>query len=368
VKILHFISSGGLFGAENVLLTIAAGINDHGWISVVGAIRDGRQEHLEIIEKAKAWGIPTVVFESGGKFDLQTISQLKKYLCEQKIQILHTHNYKSDILGAVAARWAGIPAVATAHGFTDMNRAVSGYERLDRFVLRSFFKKVIVVTDKMLPNFSRKKKMLISNGINIQRFAWGEQKRAEFRSRYKIAATDFVIGTVGRLSPEKNQMLLLQAAEHMCAAHPQLKFLLVGNGPEEKKLKDFVKEKGLTDKIIFTGLLPDSSAVYPGMDIFTLTSLTEGVPLTILEAMAAHVPVVATKVGGVADIIQDGVTGLLVRPGSVEILISQFQLLLSSSEERHALSQRAFAFVKENFSQERMVERYKAMYQEVAAP
>jgi len=169
VNILHLISSSGLFGAENIVLTLGQYIQGSQYRSVIGALQDTRNSKAEIIKRALELGIETCSLKCHGRFDLGAVFRLKKYLVENQIDILHTHNYKSDVIGFLASRMAGIPIVATAHGFTDVTRSVSLYEKLDRWVLRSFFTKVVVVTGKLLKDFPEERKRVIANGVNIKR-------------------------------------------------------------------------------------------------------------------------------------------------------------------------------------------------------
>jgi glycosyltransferase involved in cell wall biosynthesis len=368
IKVLHFISSGGFFGAENVLLNIAQNFNNDNYISCVAAIRDGRRPHLEVIDRARTLGLPVHVFESRGLIDWQTIKALKKFLLDHKIDILHTHNYKSDIIGALAARGTRVSLVSTAHGFTGMNSKVSWYERLDQWVLKNQFKRTVVVTAQMMPDFPTDKKRVIKNGIDFKKFEGTPSMRAEIRGRYQIHDQDIVVGTVGRLSVEKDQALLLSALKELCRAKPQVKLMIVGDGPEAETLRHFVKENGLEGQIIFTGLIPNPVPFYQAFDIFVLSSRTEGVPLTVLEAMASRVPVVATKVGGIPKIITDGVTGLLVDPQNAAQLRDAIDTLILDHNKRQAFKEAAFHFAKENYSIDRMNWLYHEVYQEVLSP
>jgi glycosyltransferase involved in cell wall biosynthesis len=364
-KVVHFISSGGFFGAENVLLNIAQNFNNEHYISVVAAIRDARHPNLEVIERAKALGLPVHIFESKGRMDLSTVKELKKYLIENKIDILHTHNYKSDIIGALAARGTKTALISTAHGFTGMNSKVSWYEHIDQWVLKNRFKRTVVVTDQMLPLFPAENKRVISNGIDFGKFGQGRSKRQEIRERYNVREDEILIGTVGRLSVEKDHALLLSALIGLFQDHPNVKAMIIGEGPEGDALHGFVRASGLEERVIFTGLIPSPAAFYQAFDIFVLSSRTEGVPLTLLEAMASGVPVVATRVGGIPQIVSDGVTGLLVDPQNANQLRAALEVLIKDVPKRHTFKDAAFRFAKENYSIDRMNYLYHEVYQEV---
>lgn len=365
MNILHLISSSGLFGAENVLLTLARCFNKSGARSIVGAIRDSRHPKVALVDQATAERLPVAVFDSNGRVDLGTVGKIARYIKENNIDLLHTHNYKSDLLGFMAAKMTGRPVMATAHGFTEVSEVVGFYEQLDRFFLWTFFHKVVVVTDKVLPGCPDSKKRVIRNGLDAARFAPNKPAGAALRQEFHLRPEDFVIGTIGRLSKEKNQLMLLEAAVDLIYAHPSVRFLIVGEGPEENLLKHFVRNKNISDKVIFTGLIKDVAPVYQALDAFVLSSLTEGVPLTVLEAMASRCPVVATRVGGIPEIIEDGKTGFLVESGDVKSLKSKLEILVHDYSRAAQLGGAGFDFSTREYSLEKMCENYRKVYAEV---
>jgi len=368
MKIAHFISSGGLYGAENVLLTLAKDFNRAPHEAYVGAIEDQRNPQLDVITRAKELGLPTFIIPCKGKYDLGSIFALKKFLKEKQINVLHTHNYKSDIIGAIAAKLAKIPIMATAHGYTDVSAHVSQYEKIDRWFLKKFFQKVVVVTDGMLPDLSSPQRIVIPNGIDIFRYADKESKRSETRQKLNLSEGDVVLANVGRLSHEKNQLLFLQAAKELIKDQQHFKFLLIGEGDEEETLKRYVQENSMEDHVKFMGLVKDMDQMYSAIDLFVLTSVTEGIPLSILESMAAKVPVVATNVGGVKEIIEDGKTGLLVPSQNLNMLVERIKALMSNVGLYNTLKQEAYIFVQVKFSEDSMVDLYREVYEKLTMP
>jgi glycosyltransferase involved in cell wall biosynthesis len=365
IKVMHFISSGGLFGAENVLLNIAQSFKNDHYSPIVTAILDERQPNLQVIERARELGLPVRVFRSQGRFDPKTIQQVKEFLLDHKIDILHTHNYKSDIIGALAARGTRTALISTAHGFTGMNSKVSGYERIDQWFLKKYFNKTVAVTDQMLTDFPPEKRRVIPNGIDFRKFAPSETVRRETRQKYNIGDDDILIGTVGRLSIEKDQALLIAALADTCRSNRQVKLMIVGDGPEGDTLRGLARASGLEECIIFTGLVSNPAPYYQAFDIFVLSSRTEGTPLTVLEAMASQVPVIATKVGGIPDIIDHDITGLLTDPGHALQLKDAIGTLMADTHKRQVLKDTAFRYARDNFSVERMKELYEDVYREI---
>jgi glycosyltransferase involved in cell wall biosynthesis len=364
MKILHLISSSGLFGAEQILITLARGMNQQDQ-SIIGVIVDERNPDggEPLINKARYFKIPVVVFKSRGRVDFSTLKELKNFIQTSHVDILHTHNYKSDMLGLLGR--CGKPIIATAHGFTDVTHQVSLYEKIDRFILKSFFDRVVVVTNQLLSDFPKLKRRVIRNGLDLSRFATNDLKRQEIRTSFGISDDHIVVATVGRLSKEKNQTLLLKAACRLNPYYPNLRFLIIGNGPEEENLKQFIKQKDLSKCVIMAGHIAQIESVYQAMDIFALTSLTEGVPLTILEAMASHIPVIATKVGGIPEIIQHGKNGILINSDDETALSETIGDLMRNETHRNLLQNQAFSDVQEKFSSEKMIEEYRKVYLEL---
>ncbi|MCR4337677.1 MAG: glycosyltransferase [Candidatus Omnitrophica bacterium] len=363
MKILHLISSGGLFGAENIVLSLARGLNDEKTTSIVGALHNHQNPNLAIIEKAKSLNLPTFVLDHPGRINLSAIGKLENYIRDEKIDIVHTHNYKSDMVGYFAARLAGVPVVATAHGFTDTNHTVSLYERLDRWVLNRF-DHVVVVTDKLLRHLSPQKRHVIANGIDTELFYFSSDRRQSARHRFGFDPQNIVVGIVGRLSKEKNQSLLLKSAAVLAKQYPQLRVLLIGGGPEEENLRRLIQELNITSIVRFTGILSNLEDIYPAMDVFVLSSLTEGVPLTILEAMASHVPVVATSVGGIDELMEDQKTGLLLKSFAVEELVDKIRLLIEDQSLHQKITANADLSVRTKFSLKEMIQQYKKIYED----
>lgn len=365
MRIAHLISSGGMFGAENVLLNLAQWFNQNGEIVFVGALKDSRSPKLQVIDRAKDLNLPAFVIDCQGRFDISAVFALKKFIKEHHIEILHTHNYKSDVIGLLSAKLASIPIISTAHGFTEATQSVSWYEKLDRWILKEFFDSVVVVAETVLGDFHSPRKKIIANGLDITRFEENKEHRRKFRAAHHIADHELLIGIVGRLSVEKNQELFIHAAHNLLRHEKNVKFVIVGNGPEDDKLKSLAMAYALKKEMIFTGLIEDIAGVYQGLDIFTLTSRMEGIPMTILEAMASRVVVAAAKVGGIPQVIFHRETGMLIEKNDRDGLVKVWQELIHDSKLREKLIHSAYEYVKSEFSQSVMAEKYLDCYRDV---
>jgi glycosyltransferase involved in cell wall biosynthesis len=186
-----------------------------------------------------------------------------------------------------------------------------------------------------------------------------------------------IIGTVGRLSREKGLSYLIKAAEKIIKEHPEAVFLVVGDGPLRESLEMETREGSAAGEagkeaswrsFIFTGFRSDTPAMFAVMDVFVLPSLTEGLPMALLEAMASEKPIVATKVGAIPQVIENEVSGLLVEPGDAEAIAGAIERLLTNSREAKELGKNAYMRVSEGFSSQKMIREYVSLYTQLLFP
>jgi glycosyltransferase involved in cell wall biosynthesis len=248
-----------------------------------------------------------------------------------------------------------------------VTRAVSFYEGIDCFLLKRFFDRTVAVSPTIFPDKDRYPGIrIITNGIDTDRFSDRIDSIDKTREKFGFTPENFVIGTVGRLSPEKNQSLLLMAFAEVLKSHPEIRLLVVGDGIDKEKLAGLAANLRISPYVVFPGIINDLAPVYRSMDVFVLPSQTEGVPLTILEAMASHVPVIATEVGGVPGIIRDQSLGILADPGDVRGLEQKINHILENKDLRMSIAENAHSFVKQNYSFSSMCSAYEELYQEIA--
>ena len=369
IKVLHLISSGGLFGAERMVLNLVA--KNEGVVSFVGALNNQHNPHLEIIKEAQDLGLNTVVFDSRGKFDFGTIGAIRKFIIENKIDIVHTHNYKSDLIGVFAAKLSGVKWVATHHGWIGTDPKLKIYENIDSFVLKRA-QKIVLVSSRMKEIFMQKgmkkdRLELIDNGIPIEKF--DQQSRAvTIRPSMGIGTEDCAIVIVGRLSKEKGHEVFLKAAAEVvkmdsCASN--VKFIIVGDGPLREELEQQARDLNLSGYVIFTGIREDMPAIYAACDIMVNASFTEGLPMTILEAMASRLPIIATDVGAVGEVIKNQENGILLQAGDEHQLALKMIELIQDKDKRQRFAEKAYQDVCARFSDTSMASKYKQVYEDV---
>jgi glycosyltransferase involved in cell wall biosynthesis len=300
-------------------------------------------------------------------------------LRQEAVGVIHGHGYKSNIYGQLSSVGQNIGRIATCHNWLGDDAKMRLYARLDGWLVRRF-DRVIGVSESVVEEILRQgvergKVLRIENGIDLARYGNGTGVGGEgLKREFGIDPGWKVIGTVGRLSEEKGHRCFLEAAERVLESYGKLVFLIVGDGPLRRPLEERASrigrrgsgEKGLGNaRFIFTGIRHDMPAVYSAMDMFVLPSLTEGLPMALLEAMASGRPAVATRVGAVPTVIQDGYTGLLVEVEEVGELAEAMVRLLRNREEAREFAERAQRGIEERFSSKTMVDKYIGVYEDV---
>jgi glycosyltransferase involved in cell wall biosynthesis len=363
VKVLQLISSGGYYGAENMLLNLCASQQKAGCENGLMLFYNVHAPNVEFYERARCRGLSVRMVHCQGRADWRAVRQIEECIHEDGIQLLHTHGYKADLYGYVAARRCGKPIVATCHNWVGGTAALGIYNHLDRMALKRFHGLAAVsdsVAQRLLDSgVAPKKVRTIANGIDVEPF---ERARP-------LPVFDFdgnkVVGMVARLDLQKGCEFLLRAARELCEAFPGLKVVIVGEGPDRHAIENMIQRLGLNSNVILAGQHSDMPSIYAALDIFVLPSLNEGLPMTILEAMAASRPVIATRVGAIPRVVKDGETGLLVDPGDVNGLRNALAQLLSDSDFCSRLGSAGHEWVSRSYTSEAMALKYRQMYEEV---
>jgi len=367
MKILHLISSSGLLGAECVLLEIAEYSRRAGLEVGIGVFQNSQNPNLELAGVAKGRGFDVRIFLCNGRFDKKTIRMIQDYVNSKGFRILHSHNYKSNFYAWRALSNNSIRWIVTKHGRRFGSKLLL-YNLLDGFVVRHADRVVGVskeITKKMkLTGIDSKKVCLIENGVSLDRY----QKRIaseSIRESLGIKKDVPVIGTVGALTKEKGHLYFLNAAREVNRIFPRAVFLFVGDGAQRPYLENMASKLGVADKVIFAGMRKDIPEILSILDVFVLPSLNEGLPMALLEAQAAKIPVVATRVGAIPDVLEDGITGMLIPPKHSQAITEAIIMILSDKKFASGVAQKGFERVRDNFSAEKMASKYLSIYKEL---
>lgn len=369
-KVLQLRSSLGYFGAENVIIELARSLSAMEYHPIVGVFNNTYCPHIEMVDVAKKYGLNTKIFDCKSPLSLKTIIDIRKYIKENNIDIIHSHGYKTNFFALLANLFENKPLVCTCHPWTETgyNLKAKIYSWLDKLILNRFDKIVAVSSNVKEEIFksgiTQEKVSVIENGIDIHRFSNRFDKR-ELYQKYKIESNRTIIGTIGRLVPEKAHDVLIEAAKLIIENYPDVCFLIVGDGPLRGYLEDKVKELRLQKHIIFTGVSNNIPEVLALIDIFVLSSISEGFPMVLLEAMAAKKPIVTTKVGEIPNVISDNEDGVIVSPNDKAELKRGIEYLLKEKEKAELFAQRAYAKVVQHFSARVMAENYIKVYEKL---
>ncbi len=305
--------------------------------------------------------------------DCLAFGKLLRIFKKEKFDIVHTHTPKAGALGRLAARRAGVPIIIhTPHGHNFYGYFNSIFSRLviliERF-LATFSDRVIALTELEKTDYlkfkvaNKEKLVLVYMGLELDRFF--PVNAAKIKESLKIDSQEKVIGYVGRLEQIKGPQFFVEAAKLCLDKNLLRRFILVGEGSLRKELEENVSLWGLNEKIVFVGWRDDIADVMSIMDILVLPSLNEAVGIVLLEAQSLGVPVVASEVGGIPEMIRDKETGILVGPGEPAALALAIDDLLSDPERLRSMSAAGKNWVKDRFKAESMVNKISGIYQEL---
>jgi len=341
----------------------------HAEIASIGA----KGLHEKPIEQAaRARGFPVSVFRMRPGLNLLGALKIRNYATDKNFDIFHSHGYKGNILlGLLPGKIRCIPLVSTLHGYTS-TRQVSKmriYECLDIAVL-PLMDEVILVSESMrnsprLKRITKNNFRVIHNGIPPIA-DWGAPIDANQRhSIQKFCESGFIIGAVGRLSPEKGFLNLIEAFDIISKSIPDSKLVIIGEGALRSKLERKAESLGLKERILLPGYVSNAAYYMRFFNVFTISSITEGLPITLLEAMQRGIPAVCTNVGGIANVLRHEQNGLLVEPSDPAALSAAVERLFRESLLCEAICRQAKNDVTENYSSKRMALDYGELYKVV---
>ncbi|MGB7543159.1 MAG: glycosyltransferase, partial [Burkholderiales bacterium] len=300
------LSSTGFHGAENMAAELIRGLSAEGVENYVGTFWNNESSNTEIIRAAGDAVRDAVVFKCRGKWDWRTVFSLRNYVQKHRINIIHSHKYKTNLYAAVSSLGLRCLLISTCHNWLLTDAKLRLYAALDKRVLRAFDKIVGVsqeVLDELRRHIAHEKTVKIDNGVDIAKFS-GRISKHEAKARLGLLDRR-VVGFVGRLSRDKAVSSLLRAVELLKDQAISVDVLIVGEGEQEVGLRTEADALGIGERVHFLGQRHDTPQLYAAMDIFVLPSLKEAFPMVVLEAMAAGVPVIATRVGDIPYILGD---------------------------------------------------------------
>jgi glycosyltransferase involved in cell wall biosynthesis len=371
LRLLAIVEARTLTGPAKNLLEFARRAKAHGVETFIATFTRGEDSNF-FVETARRDSIPVFAIPERGRFDRTVILALTELVSVVQPDVIQTHAVKSHFLARLAGLPGRAPWVAFHHGYTWPDLRARLYNRLDRWSLRAAVK-VLTVSNPF-------RRQLQARGVPLGRIEivhnaiqpdWASEARnpenaAALRAEMNIAPDRNVVLVVGRLSREKDHLTLLDAVNLLRKRFsPYL--VIVGDGPERPRIEQRIRRLWLAGNVILTGQQSSAEPYYGIADLAVLSSRTEGSPNALLEAMAAGVPLVATAVGGVPEIANDGETALLVKPGDARALAESMGRLLEDRQLSSGLAARARQLVRERYAPEQRTRRLVEIYRGVVA-
>ena len=365
-KILHLIETTGPGGAETVLLNIVRRLNRDDFGSLV-VIKGTGWLH----DQLTSCGIDVRIIDSSKANDWRFIRNICQLVRIEGIDLIHSHldgmNFYACLIGLISRR----PVVTTFHGMVGDWHGTGVKTRLKFTVIRKFATRVVAVSNYLKRELEQKWRfstdniMMIHNGVDFDIFDKQPQS-SSLRTELGFESSTPLIGMVGNIRSPKGYQYFVEAARLVSDRIPQCRFLIVGHGSGNllKELTSQIETLGLTGKVILTGFRDDVGQILSQLDIFMLSSLTEGLSIATIEAMGLGKPVVVTDSGGPGEIVRDGETGYLVPPADPRALADRAVELLRNRGLADRIGQAARADVRQRFSLEQNIRSYEQLYRE----
>jgi glycosyltransferase involved in cell wall biosynthesis len=371
VRVLELRSVRGTGGGPEKTILLGAAMADPVRTHVtVCYLRDQRDGIFRIHERAATTCIDYVEVPERHSFDPRVWGRLRDLIAERRIDVLHAHDYKTDLLALLLSRATGARALATVHGWTGHStRERMCYYPADKKVLARFPRLIAVSSDiarELVHHGAHPTRVTtILNAIDHRQFRRDPSQVAAARAALGFTPEHVVIGAVGRLEPQKRFDLLLEAFAVLHIERPELRLVIAGDGSLRQSLDDQRRALGLADSVLLTGHVDDVRPLHHAFDLFAQSSDYEGTPNAVLEAMAMGSPVVATEAGGTAELVLDGVHGRIIPIGKVDRLIWGLQAALRDPLRTRLMAERARARVEGELSFESRCRRLERIYEEM---
>lgn len=376
IPVLHIITRLIVGGAQETVMYTAALLDKELFtVEVISGPQTGSEGSL--IDETRSRGVYLTIFprllrEISPLNDAIVLWQLYRYIRKKRFTIVHTNSSKAGILGRIAAKLAGTPIIIhTIHGWSFHDRMAPWlknlYIILERFCAPMCSSLIVVTSQdqtKGLDHHIGKPSQYhqIRSAIPLDEFTPDNFDRGKIRLELNIPADAIVLGNVGRFSPQKNPLDWIKIAGLVAQELPECYFLLVGDGPLKQEVVNAIEEAGISKQTILTGLRRDAARMMAAMDIFMLTSLWEGLPRVIPQAMCMGLPVVCYQIDGIKEIIQQGINGYMFPAGEIRKMADTCIDLFKNKNKRETISTIGQTFARNEFNIDYMITKISNLY------
>ncbi len=369
--VLHArVVSGAGGGPEKTILSSPRFLQELGYQGVCAYMRPPGDAAFEALRKRAAqWDAPLEVIDDRGAWDLRVVTQLLRLCRQYNVAIWHGHDYKSNALGLLLQRFWPMRLVTTVHGWVRFTRRTPLYYGIDRFCLK-YYERVICVSPDLQERcleagVPQANCLLVENAIDVQKFQ-RQVTIEEAKRRLGFDPGRVLVGAAGRLSEEKGFDRLVRAVDPLLARGLPVDLVILGEGDQKPQLQKLIADLGRQDQIRLLGFRDDVTELYQAMDVFCLSSLREGLPNVLLEAMALGVPVVSTRVAGVPHLIEHERNGLLVEPGNeMELTAALERIVTDEGQFRERLRTAARQTIETRYCFAKRMQKITAIYDDL---
>lgn len=368
LRVLQFITPAGFYGAERWVLALANNINRNDVICDLAVTRESPDQDLSVAEYYPRNDDQQVHYlDMNGRFDFRVVARLCEVIRSRQIDVIHTHGYKSDMLGLLAAKRTGIACVSTPHGFSgNVGFKLATFIRIGTHMLR-YFDQVVPLSEELMDDMKRfkvpeSKTSFIRNGVDLTEI---DAALAILPEDNRLNSDSRIIGFIGQMIPRKGIPDLIDVFDQLYQQEPGLRLQLLGDGSQRPELERQAAELGSVKAVEFLGFRNDRLELLSKFNLFVMTSSLEGIPRCMMEAMAVGVPVVAYDIPGVDQLVEHGKTGLLAPFGDKAALAACCKQVLGNPELAATLSRNAREMVNERYSAARMANEYEVLFRKL---
>ncbi|MBN8238063.1 glycosyltransferase [Marinobacter hydrocarbonoclasticus] len=373
MRVLHLIDSGGLYGAERMLLALVEAQQESGLEPMILSVGEPGIEEKAIEKEADRLGLPLKTWRMKPGLNRKETLRICQWADEWGADLVHSHGYKFNILLGLFGRFKKeIPFVATLHGYVHapLFTRMWVYEKLDRLVLRRMSAVVVVgeAMKKELPRGLRysEKVAVIRNGLKVESVLQKAKKTVAAEVDAFIVSHAPVILGVGRLSSEKQFGKLILAFEKLRQCFPKAGLIIAGDGYLRDSLEQCISEHALDEHVMLAGYCSNIPSIMARSNLLAISSATEGLPITLLEAMALRLPVVSTSVGEIPEVLENGENGVLIK-NIEEELVEAMENALADRDAARERSERASEKLARELTAQAMAAQYSVVYERALA-
>jgi len=366
INVLHIRDSGGLYGAEQVILSLGRLIDKESFCFSLICLDRGDGKGEKLAQRARRLGIEVTLIPDKRGLDIAAISKIKAHIIRENIDVCHSHDIKSNFYSLFASKNTNAKLVTTAHGSTRDSLKKRIYLYIDENIVCKKFHKIIAVSEDIKRQLIRLKVdsdriVVIQNGIDKDLIdIFSDEGASDLR--IEIPRKGKTIGIIGRLYPDKGHRFFLEAFSNVLKLYPDITCIIVGDGPERAGIQNKIQELGLENAVILCGARKNMKEVYDMIDFLVIPSKREGLPYTLLEAMIRKIPVVSTKVGDIPLLIKDDISGSLIESGDVNAMTNSIIGMINNSQKSKEMAEYAYGTVMTDYLASKMVFMTEQVY------